>query len=194
MFVLTIPSTTVTTPLQDHRLKELCSPENRDSLIQTLSLLSKIHKRKIHNLSLRRVDWMVTNYCKTLDVCRLQNTQRWSGDTPITRIHDIYIEWRRNFKRIVFDPFCRTGGLFFSDGDEKIPTTIAQLNFFFFLVEMNFVDFMIKNIHKIATHQQETLKTRSSSKGNNKKRSLLTNSISEKVSMCFSNCNMSLQM
>ena len=197
-----IPQDTTNTPLQKQRLRELCTPENRTTLLKALRLLSDIQQHKVQNLSLRHVDWMVTNYCKTTtDFQKLP--PRWTGDTHLTRMHDIYLEWRRNFKRIVFDPFCRTGGIIFEnigDGINDVPTTVAQLNFFFFFVETGLQDYMKQNLDKIAQHQHKTLQQRSPTKKttskSTKKRHLLTHSqaLTKTNFVLLSGCGLRLQM
>jgi len=72
------------------------------------------------NLSLRLIDWFVTNYAKKYNVAYLTSTQK----------HVIvYLSYKSHLKaysKKMFDPFCRWKRIKFQD----METTVGQLNFF----------------------------------------------------------------
>ena len=158
------PKDRTNTPLQTCRLKELCGPGMRSCLLQSVSTLMDIQEKKIPKLSLRRLDWMVTNYCKTLSsYCCFP--KRWPGDTYVAMMHEVYLDYRRNYKRVVFDPFCRTSPIEVTQtGRPPLSTTVAQLNFFCFLVQTGLLDFALQSVDTIARHQQTTLERRTEKK------------------------------
>ena len=71
-------------------------------------------------LSLRLIDWFVTNYSKKYNVSFL---------TSDNRHVKVYLEYKSHLKaysKKLFDPFCRAKRIKFHD----IETTVGQLNFF----------------------------------------------------------------
>ena len=79
-------------------------------------------------LSLRLIDWYVTNYCKQHNIVYILKKK------DNNEYFNVYMNYRsqlKAFKKILFDPFRRRERIVFHYGkDKEISTTIGQLNFF----------------------------------------------------------------
>lgn len=91
-------------------------------------------------LSLRLIDWFVTNYAKKFNVAYLTKNQK----------HVIvYLSYKSHLKaysKKMFDPFCRWKRIKFQD----IETTVGQLNFFEWAINDDILDYLER--HKDAIH------------------------------------------
>jgi hypothetical protein len=91
------------------------------------------------SLSLRLIDWFVTNYSKK------NYTTYKVGDMRFS----VYKEYRlklRAYKKKRFDPFCRWDRVNLPyKNNTYILTTIGQLNFFKWAISNNIVDYIDKN-------------------------------------------------
>jgi len=96
-----------------HRLEKFYStPDNLEKVRTILSGESDI--------SLRLIDWFVTNYAKKFNVAFL---------TPQSKYVIVYLSYKSHLKaysKKMFDPFCRWKRIKFHGLD----TTVGQLNFF----------------------------------------------------------------
>lgn len=90
-------------------------------------------------VSLRLLDWFVTNYCKKYNITISKNLIS----------HD-YKSQLRAFSKKQFDPFCRRNRITFEykNGEELI-TTVGQLNFFKWAIESNIIEYVKDNINDI---------------------------------------------
>ena len=81
------------------------------------------------HISLRILDWLVTNYAKKHNIVYLVPGE---GGTECT--FNMFLEYKSQLKaysKRFFDPFCRRERLEFADADGEIfHTTVGQLNFF----------------------------------------------------------------
>lgn len=85
------------------------------------------------HLSLRVLDWLVTNYAKKHSVVYAY-THRQGGAVTKTllNVYSDYKCWLRNYRRKDFDPFRRRFRIWFdSRAGEKHETTVGQLNFIY---------------------------------------------------------------
>ena len=97
-------------------------------------------------ISLRIVDWFVTNYAKkfytTYEIPE-QNNKRFK----------VYIDYKLKLKAYSkkrFDPFCRWDRINIPyKNDTLVQTTIGQLNFFKWALDYNIVDYINDNFDKI---------------------------------------------
>lgn len=99
-------------------------------------LIPIITKRSV--VSLRLLDWLVTNYAKQFSV-RFQST---NGMSTAFHVHNEYRKMRTLWKRRIFDPFRRrrdqSMDLYFTDDNGvHYVTTIAQLNFMYWAITYN---------------------------------------------------------
>jgi hypothetical protein len=97
-------------------------------------------------LSLRLIDWYVTNYCKNNNIVYI---------LPGKRYFNVYLNYRaqlKAFKKIQFDPFRRRERITFvmpassSQMKKTINTTIGQLNFFRWAIENSVILHIENNV------------------------------------------------
>lgn len=115
-------------------------------------------------ISLRLLDWLVTNYSK-------QNDVNYSIEhNGIVKNFNVWLDYKNQLKaysKRQFDPFCRRKRIFFilKTGEtisfnetEKIKyqtrtdgfiTTVGQLNFFRWAITHRVIDYAFKNLNKI---------------------------------------------
>jgi hypothetical protein len=115
---------------------------------------------KGEGLSLRLIDWFVTNYCKKFNVMYnvmdfrdpipgQSEAQRKSFDNFII-VHTNYKGQLKAYSKKNFDPFCRRNRIrFYYEDNKYFITTVGQLNFFKWALEMNIVDYVEKYIKEI---------------------------------------------
>ena len=127
-----------------------------DNPKQNVKVLRAIVEQK-SVISLRLLEWFVTNYSK-------QNNVIYK--TSATRIFNVFIDYKnqlRAYSKKLFDPFCRRQRLFVTldpktheilDYTETAPETISsntvvtttgQLNFFRWAIENNVASYVLKN-------------------------------------------------
>ena len=104
------------------------------------------------NISLRIIDWFVTNYCKKYNIFWIENNQRFV----------VYLNYKLQLKaysKKFFDPFCRRERIFFHyKEDEYLETTVGQLNFFKWIIEHNIINYIKNNYEDIEFDMQNTIK------------------------------------
>lgn len=97
------------------------------------------------SLSLRIIDWFVTNFSKKNDVAykNPMNDKKFK----------VYNEYKLKLKaygKVKFDPFCRWSRIMIPyDNEHYIETTIGQLNFFKWFIENNLLFYIEENYEKI---------------------------------------------
>lgn len=109
-------------------------------------------------LSLRLIDWYVTNYCKTKNIVYSINSNEY---------FNVYMNYRsqlKAFKKIQFDPFRRRERITFKFNDnETINTTIGQLNFFRWAIDNKVIQNLendIANVEKDMITRQKYIKVK----------------------------------
>jgi len=144
-------------------------------------------------LSLRILDWLVTNYAKKNNI--VYSLQK--GNTIIN--FNIYLDYKNQLKaysKKYFDPFCRRERIILNTLDLswklitddtskyvsyntecEIVTTVGQLNFFKWLIENEVLQYTIQNIQQIDTDMINTLNNTK----NNHKRSELSKCASKSI-------------
>ncbi len=127
------------------------------------------------NISLRILDWFVTNYAKKNNISYVTS----SGKHVI-----VYLSYKSHLKaysKKMFDPFCRWDRIDF----HGISTTVGQLNFFAWVIEDGILDFL--NEHRDEIHSDMEARMGSSSKdgkaagGTRKKRHELSHSATKSL-------------
>ena len=99
------------------------------------------------NISLRLIDWFVTNYSK-------KNNTVITKEKSNNVIHfNVYLTYRSQLKaysKQLFDPFRRRDRItFFYDKENCIETTVGQLNFFRWIIQNEILDYIVENIKTI---------------------------------------------
>jgi hypothetical protein len=96
-------------------------------------------------ISLRIVDWFVTNFAKKYYTVYDLPTTRTNGVVELTRFK-VYNDYKLKLKAYSkrnFDPFCRWERISIPYDEEKyMETTLGQLNFFKWAIENNIIDFI----------------------------------------------------
>ena len=100
-------------------------------------------------ISLRIVDWFVTNYSKQHFIQFPVKTA--SGVVQRFKVYNEYRQYLDSYKKIQFDPFCRWERIAFPYKTENIymETTIGQLNFFKWAIQNNIIQYVIDNYEAI---------------------------------------------
>lgn len=98
-------------------------------------------------ISLRIVDWFVTNFAKKYYTVYDLHTQRGTVQDIIRfKVYNDYKLKLKAYSKRKFDPFCRWERISIPYDDEKyMETTIGQLNFFKWAIENKIVDFIESN-------------------------------------------------
>lgn len=109
-------------------------------------------------ISLRLIDWYVTNYCKINNIVLLNKSN--------SEYFNVYMNYRaqlKAFKKVQFDPFRRRDRIVFEyDKGKLFHTTIGQLNFFRWALENNILEHIeqdLANIEKDMFVVQKNLET-----------------------------------
>jgi hypothetical protein len=127
-------------------------------------------------LSLRSLDWFVTNYCKKYNI---SYSQVVNGNTISYFPFKAYKCQLKAYSKKYCDPFCRRERILFDYKNNHILnlnelsglghtnyviTTIGQLNFFKFAIQENLIMYAIEHIKEIEIDMNQTLKTREQEK------------------------------
>jgi len=124
---------------------------SRDKLEQIIPIITGKSK-----MSLRIIDWFVTNYSKKNNV----NYMIKQGIKEKNFI--VYLEYKsqlNGYSKLQFDPFCRRERISFIDHDSnELVTTVGQLNFFRWSIENNILDYILKNYEPIETDMNDSLR------------------------------------
>jgi hypothetical protein len=117
--------------------------ENHDYLKRMISIINGES-----NISLRIVDWFVTNYAKkNFTVYEIENHL---GEPTRFKVYNEYKLKLKAYSKIRFDPFCRWERIRIPyDEDNYMETTLGQLNFFKWAIENHIIDFIEENYEMI---------------------------------------------
>ncbi len=121
-----------------------------DDLLSVIEGTSKI--------SLRILDWFVTNYSKKYNTYYLLEGKK--GSQPKT--FSVYIAYKsqlKGYQKKQFDPFCRRERIkFVVHGGKEVITTVGQLNFFRWAIENKVLKYIDENYDDIEKDMNESLK------------------------------------
>lgn len=121
--------------------------ENLDKMIRVINGESKI--------SLRIVDWFVTNYAKKhYTIYELPDAVH--NTTTRFKVYNDYKLKLKAYSKRRLDPFCRWDRINIPyDADRSIETTIGQLNFFKWAIENRIIDYIEANYQDIEDDMNE---------------------------------------
>ena len=106
---------------------------------------------RYEKISLRIIDWFVTNYSKKHD------TIYPIKDNQFNVFHS-YKSQLKSYSKKYFDPFCRRNRINYKYNDiDSISTTIGQLNFFRWAINNKLIDYIINNYDTIETDMNESI-------------------------------------
>ena len=92
-------------------------------------------------MSLRLIDWFVTNYARKNNTGYLVNNQEFL-------VYNNYKSQLKAYSKKMFDPFCRRERIMFQIGNKtSFITTVGKLNFFRWAIEKGVLEY-------IQTHQE----------------------------------------
>lgn len=132
-----------------------------------LELFSDIINQKTP-LSLRLLDWLVTNYSKKYNITY---PLKYNSETIYFNVYVDYKNQLKAYSKKFFDPFCRQKRLvidsitlkwrtYTSDEDitkKDIVTTVGQLNFFRWFIENKVMDYALYNVELIDSDMMATV-------------------------------------
>lgn len=105
------------------------------------------------NISLRLLDWFVTNYSKK------NKTNYKLNNNETFMVHLNYKSQLKSYSKKQFDPFCRRDRIkFYYDNKNFIETTVGQLCFFRWSIQNNIIKYVDKNIKDIENDMTQSLK------------------------------------
>ena len=110
-------------------------------------------------ISLRLIDWFVTNYSKRHNIGYILNGQEFM-------VYMSYKSQLKAYSKRLFDPFCRRERIMFSlPGIESFVTTVGKLNFFRWAIEKNIIEYLKLNRETVEvemnTHMKQLSRSRS---------------------------------
>ena len=105
------------------------------------------------NISLRIIDWFVTNYCKKKNIC-------WEIDNTRFVVYLNYKLQLKAYSKKYFDPFCRRDRIYFhyDNTNNYLITTVGQLNFIKWMIDNNIINYIKNNYNEIEEDMHNTIK------------------------------------
>jgi len=99
-------------------------------------------------ISLRVIDWFVTNYSKKNNIVYniIKNEKSMQFN-----VYTSYKSQLKSYSKKFFDPFCRRQRINIGFDENSITTTIGQLNFFKWAIDNNILKFIYNNYADIET-------------------------------------------
>lgn len=153
----------------------------RDVLLESLERFYKDHPDKASLflkyssrdslVSLRLLDWFVTNYAKKHNV-----TYSTGPDQSFNVFMDYKSQLKAYSKRF-FDPFCRRDRVTVTILDTSLETTVGQMNFFKWALLHGIVDYVIQKRIEIDTDMLCSSKVRDQKAKDQKRHELSTAAI-----------------
>jgi len=116
--------------------------ENKDTLNRVKHIISGKS-----TLSLRLIDWFVTNYAKKYNISFMTKTNKH------VIVYLAYKSHLKAYSKKMFDPFCRWKRIKFHECD----TTVGQLNFFEWAIQDEVLDYIEKHHLDIQTDMEVRL-------------------------------------
>lgn len=109
-------------------------------------------------ISLRLIDWFVTNYAKRHNIGYILEGQEFM-------VYMSYKSQLKAYSKKLFDPFCRRERIMFSlPGVEPFVTTVGKLNFFRWAIEKKIIDYLKTHQETVETEMNAHMKQLSRSR------------------------------
>ena len=148
--------------INDLLLTSLTSFYDKNENMEQLNIILSNQKK----ISLRLIDWFITNYSKKYNIIYLiyvddKGNKTLIEDTSIVTQFNVYNSYKSQLKaysKKQFDPFCRRERIIFNCKDNTIPTTVGQLNFFKWIIMNKVIDYIDSNINEIENDMNISLK------------------------------------
>lgn len=104
------------------------------------------------DISLRVIDWFVTNFARTHNTSYILNDQEFL-------VYRDYKSQLKAYSKKLFDPFCRRERIYFQVPNHgAFLTTVAKLNFFRWAIEKDILGFIRKNQAAIEKEMNQSMK------------------------------------
>jgi hypothetical protein len=130
-------------------------------------------------ISLRLIDWFVTNYAKRHNIGYVLNGQEFM-------VYMSYKSQLKAYSKKLFDPFCRRERIMFSlPGIEAFVTTVGKLNFFRWAIEKNIIEYLKLNCETVETEMNSHMKQLSRSRSTRNKTTSSEESVQKRVRTTF---------
>lgn len=114
------------------------------------------------NISLRIIDWFVTNYSKKKNTSLLSSNCSETKDIKQFLVFLNYKAQLKSYTKKQFDPFCRRERINFyydiNNNNKYIETTVGQLNFFRWAIKNNVIEYIHDNIDDIEKDMNSSLR------------------------------------
>ena len=124
--------------------------ENKENKKHLFDILNNTN-----NISLRIIDWFVTNYSKKNNTSYLINNKELiinDENSENAKQFNVYYSYKaqlKSYSKKQFDPFCRRNRIEFTIDGENIISTIGQLNFFKWAINNLILDYIKINYKDI---------------------------------------------
>tara|TARA_A100001015_G_C14937228_1_gene690988 strand:- start:863 stop:1444 length:582 start_codon:yes stop_codon:yes gene_type:complete len=120
---------------------------------ERFKIVLNVLDRRNNEISLRLLDWLVTNYAKKFNITYY---------IPEKNINfNIFISYKQQLKaysKRQFDPFCRRARIIFTVSDMKLNTTVGQLNFFRWAINNKVIEYAMNNYKEIEEDMLKSIK------------------------------------
>jgi hypothetical protein len=104
------------------------------------------------DISLRVIDWFVTNFARTHNTSYILNEQEFL-------VYRDYKSQLKAYSKKLFDPFCRRERIYFQvPNHAPFLTTVAKLNFFRWAIEKDILGYIRKNQAVIEKEMNQSMK------------------------------------
>lgn len=154
---------------QELLLQSLYKFYNEENMSKIIPILNQDS-----NVSLRILDWLVTNYAKKhnityqVPVATFVTSPAVPDKKPMTRNFNIYLNYKTQLKaysKKQFDPFCRRERIVFkpiagTSAHGAFVTTIGQLNFFRWTLQNKVLDYANQHLAEIEDDMVHSLHNR----------------------------------
>ena len=143
--------------------------ENKSNMKQLLDIINSNSK-----ISLRIIDWFVTNYSKkNFVVIPVKKTSYVMGEKLTTKTRkkttkttevdiNVFLNYKaqlKSFSKKQFDPFCRRERISFKyNENDSVVTTVGQLNFFKWAIENDILKYIGNNLKDIEEDMNQNIK------------------------------------
>ena len=122
------------------------------------NLTKLLNYLKVDKISLRIIDWFVTNYSKKYDSMYTLYDRNGKQLNPFNVFHS-YKSQLKSYSKKFFDPFCRRNRIKYKYNDTDIlSTTIGQLNFFRWAISNLITDYILLHKKEIEVDMNTCLK------------------------------------
>ena len=123
--------------------------KNQNDIYRIIPIINKDNKT---NISLRLLDWFVTNYCR-------HNMVEYKHKGQSFNVYMSYKGQLSAHSKKLFDPFKRRDIINFQydklNPNKSIQTTVGQLNFFTWMLSNGILDYVINNLKPIIKEMNE---------------------------------------